>query len=263
METLYKNPLYSEHLKKGVKPIIACLGTFRDFEMSHDYASKILLSESCNLFDITQHYDGVPLKVEDIDYFAKPEDGKNIDSKTGGQYTYIISSISSCNKLTRYLYDCTSLIVAGKEKRTGQELSFLSHQDPFQFLQKGRVRGLFILHLMESLWKMKKVCEEGTIDIVIAGGNYFLDDPCNSYDPKEVKESKETYKKSISFLSRVVSKFFDFEPVVIVGPKTTDRSDAILYVNNERRLYITRPETGNATTESFLPQDILIQEGKW
>jgi len=61
----------------------------------------------------------------------------------------------------------------------------------------------------------------------------------------------------------VVSKFFDFEPVVIVGPKTTDRSDAILYVNNERRLYITRPKTGNATTESFLPQDILIQEGKW
>jgi len=174
VETLYKNPLYSEHLKKGVKPIIACLGTFRDFEMSHDYASKILLSESCNLFDITQHYDGVPLNVEDIDYFAKPEDGKNTDSKTGGQYTYIISSISSCNKLTRYLYDCTSLIVAGKEKRTGQELSFLSHQDPFQFLQKGRVRGLFILHLMESLWKMKKVCEEGTIDIVIAGGNYFL-----------------------------------------------------------------------------------------
>jgi len=253
VETLYKNPLYSEHLKKEAKPIMACLGTFRDFEISADETSKRLIHPNDNHSDY----------CEDIDYYAKSSDGKNIGSKTCGESTYVISPVSSYDKMTRYLYDCTTVVAAGRDKYTEEEISFLSHQDPFVILPKGRYCGQFICDLMDSLFQMKKRCEEGTIDIVIAGGNYFVNNLFNSHDPKVMEESREIYKKSTSFLSKIVLRIFDFEPVIIVGPKTTDRSDALFYVNKWRRLYILRPEVGNAATESFLPQDILIQEGKW
>jgi hypothetical protein len=40
-------------------------------------------------------------------------------------------------------------------------------------------------------------------------------------------------------------------------------TDDIYYDNKERRLYIVRPDVGNATTESFLPSDIEEQRKKW
>ena len=260
MITSYKNPLYLEHLEKGVKPIIACIGTFCDFEMSDSYVPKILLSDNKTF---CKPYSDNQVQVDDVDYFAKAEDKKNIGSKNYGDRTYVISSISACDKMTRYLYDCTSLLVVGREKRTNREVSFLSHQDPYHFLQKGKARRQFIVDLLESLRDMKTICQDGTIDIIIAGGNYFLDDPDVPYEWKDNSESRESYRNSISLLSKIVFKIFDFEPLVIVGPKTTPRSDALLFINKSRRLYIARPKVGNTTTESFIPKEIFFQEEKW
>jgi len=251
MEYLKKNPLYSEHLKKGEKCIIACFGIFRDLEKTDPELCKILLSPSFDAQDI-----------EVIDYDAKPSDGRNIGAKTAGYQTYVISSVSDRDKITRYLYDCTSVFAVGREKKTGKNISFLSHQDPKKFL-KERYQEQFTNDLTNSLEELKGRCVKGTIDVVISGGLYPRKHPGAKWSWKEAEIFRGLYKSSVSLLSEIVMEVFGFEPAVISGPKKVERSDSVLCVNKTRRMFIARPQVGNATTESFLPINLEIQEEKW
>jgi len=61
-----------------------------------------------------------------------------------------------------------------------------------------------------------------------------------------------------------------FDPVVITGPKVIPQNEkdarvdeAVFFDTANRRLYITRPTTGDSTSESFMPDDIASQTKKW
>ncbi len=110
---------------------------------------------------------------------------------------------------------------------------------------------------------LKKLCRNETIDIVLAGGNFILDESVPSSFITEAKATRATYKSSIRLLSEIIQAIIGFEPLVIVGPKMVARSDAMLYRNNNCRLYLVRPEVGNATAESYYPSNISLQESKW
>ncbi|MFA5830334.1 MAG: hypothetical protein WC878_00730 [Candidatus Paceibacterota bacterium] len=247
-----KNPLCSGHLKKGEKCVIACLGTFRDFEQTDPELTLTLLTPS---------FDG-SAGIENVDYYAKPGDGKNTGSKTAGREIYVISSISDRDKMTRYLYDCLAVFVIGKDKKTKTNISLLNHQDPMKFLHE-RYRKQFTNDLSESLREMKKRCAKGTIDVIIAGGMYLLNHPDAMCLWEEAGEMRKIYRQSILLLSEIVKEVFGFEPVIISGPKRVERSDAIMCVNKTRRMHIVKPQVGESMTESFLPQDLKIQEEKW
>ena len=252
MKLSKKNPLCSEHLKKGEKCIIACFGTFRDFEKTDPESCKILLSPSS---DETS-------AIEVIDYDAKPSDGKNISAKTAGYQTYVISLISGRDKITRYLYDCTSVFAVGREKKTGKNISFLSHQDPKKFL-KERYQKQFTKDLSESLEELKNRCVKRTVDIVISGGQYPWKHSGAEWSWAEAEIFRALYRQSISLLSDIVMEVFGFEPVVISGPKKVERSDAIMCINKTRRMHIVKPQVGESMTESFLPRNFGTQEEKW
>ncbi len=241
----YIHSLNSEHLNKGVKPIIACL--------------DILGKNHDNVYDFQKKFfaDSRVAGIEDVDYYLNDRQRAESNFLSSGEGTYVISTIGTENKFSRKFANCTAVIVAGRDKETGKDISFLSHQDPYYFLKYGKVK--FTIDFVWCLREMNQRCSHGTIDAIIAGGNYFED----GYDTEINKRYRDDYKKSIAFLSGEIQEALGFEPVVITGPKTLDDIEHLYYCNNERRLYLLRPSVGDGSSESYFPRNYFAQEKKW
>lgn len=244
-----KNPLKSEHLKEGVNPIIASVATPEQVKKypgaEREIYTNIRLDESKTNSD--------QLKTRNVNYYDDPTDLIIQNFKNRREWTYVISPIDKLDKFSMSFVNCTGLIATGREKETGENISFLSHEDPDHFLSRKERKIKFQNDLKERLEELKEKSTEGTVDVVIIGGNYF----------KNKRDYKNKYIDSITLLSEKVSKIFGFEPVVMTGPKTVGGMDNVYYDNEHRRLYIVRPEVGNGTTENFLSSDIKDQEKKW
>jgi len=233
------NALKSEHLNKGIKPIIACVDT-------HE-----------NLKEFEKEFKQDPNRPLNVDYYAKPKKLSEKNIKHGGFKTYLISSIDERNKFSNDFTECTGVVVAGIDKETQKNISFLSHEDPFHFLENPKG---FLSDMQSSLEEMKNRCVPGTIDAIIAAGNYVTD----AHRPEKFAERQELYRGSITMLAQSMKGVLGFEPVVIVGPKNDPtHGDYLFYDNENRRLHIFRPDTGDITSESYLPKDIAEQEKKW
>ena len=221
------------HLKEGIPAIIACVGTHEQFG-ENPGAEEIAFRDRTP--EIPETYN--------VDYTKSPE-GRS----------YVISPISSSDKFSRGYGDCTGLVAAGRDKKNTENVSFLSHQDPKYFLSSEVNQNNFVSDLEQRLSELKQRCNEGTIDAVIVGGSYR----------EEYPEFQKNYPDSIALLSKEVEKILGFEPMVMTGPKTQKKGgmESVFYQNKERRLYISRPEVGNASTESFVSSAVKDQEKKW
>lgn len=238
------NTLKSEHLKAGVSPIIAGIGTPEQFKENPGDEKKVFQNIAQNSANILN-----------VDYYENPENLSKQHIKNAGQYTYVISPIDGADKFSASFKDCTGLVVTGQDKETGENISFLSHQDPHYFLRSEDNRNSFADDLKRQLETLKKRSERETVDAVIVGGNYF----------KESEAYRKQYLESIVLLSKEIKGVLGFEPVVMTGPKTIygPGTDNIFYDNKHRRLYIMRPEIGEDSTKSFIASGIKDQEKKW
>lgn len=236
-----KNPLKSEHLKEGVNPIIACIGTREQFKQDKE-------------FDVYLKMTSNQSERQNVDYYGDPIELANQNFKNAGAYTYTISPVDNLDKFSEHFKNCTGLVVAGQDKKTGENISFASHQDPYYFLRE-RNKNVFMKDLKDQLEELKKRSKEGTIDAVIVGGNYL--------DPDARYNYQRDYLASIKLLSEETRQILGFEPVVMTGPKIVSGGDNIFYANGSRRLYIIRPEVGDRSSESFIHSDISAQERRW
>ena len=221
-----------EYIAEGFRPIMACVGS------AEHYGDEIE-----KLKDIETH-------SHDVDYYSDEKTLKETGYKNAGHQSYVISPIDERPKFTKKLANCTTLIAVGRENGTEKELSFLTHQDPDKFLWFKK--ELFIKHLKEQLEGLKKECAEGSIDIVIAGGNVR-------------EESLNEYRKSLELLSSVVQEECGFEPLVISGPKEEGGLDDVYFDTQTRRAYIVRPNPEKAPhfNEPFKPSSIGEKTEKW
>jgi hypothetical protein len=194
------NPLKSEHLKEGVRPIIASVATPEQIKKYP--GEENILYETEKLKDKS--------KSQSVDYCGDPTDLIIENFKNRGECSYVISPINKLNKFSMAFVNCTGLIATGQEKETGENISFLNHEDPGHFLSDEEKKMKFQSDLKERLEELKEKSVEKTVDVVIVGGNYF----------KDLKEYKKNYIDSIKLLSDEVSHVFGFEPVVMTGPKT-------------------------------------------
>jgi hypothetical protein len=219
------NSLKLEHLAEDIKPIIACVGNFGDYEKE--------------IGQITA--------FEDIDYpvdfYSKPAVLTEHGYKNSGKETYVISTLDSKPKITKNLFDCTSLILVGRSIDDDRELSLLTHQSPHSFIVADREN--FIADLQGRLIEARNNCTEGTVDVVIAGGHSTFAD----------------YAESVDVLATQVKEIFGFLPVIITGPKKQGGDD-IYFDTANRRLYIVRPEV-QVINESSSPEDVTENLIKW
>lgn len=247
MEQKRLNTLKSEHLNDGVRPIIACIGTLKDFyDEKGSVVEKIFKGPKD---DIT---------LEDVDYYGDRETLNRKNYKKPEELSYVISPVNGKDKISRSYKNCTGVVVSGADKETKENISFLSHQDPDYFLAEEKNTNMFFSDFKERISELRKKCVKGSIDAVIFGGNYFT-------DKKKQHGSKygENYNKSIDFLSSGISELLGFDPTVIAGPKTESGADAVYFSNKNRCLYLVRPKVGDFGAESYLPKDIAEQEKKW
>jgi hypothetical protein len=239
------NPLKSEHLIESAKPIMACMGTPKQFK-DNPGDEKEAFQNSNPDFEGTHS----------VNYYDDPEELKKKEFKNEGIETYVITTVDSFDKYSDGFRNCTGIVAAGKDKKTGEEISFMSHQDSREFLSGG-IKDKFFADLKDRLAELKERSVEGTVDAVIVGGNYF------EFTSSEGESVKKHYLDSIDLLSKETSEVLGFEPVIIAGPKLTRGDDTVFYSNKERKLYMMRPEVGDRSAESYLGSNIKEQEKKW
>ena len=124
-----------EHLAEGFRPIMACVGTKREHEEGWRQIENI---KESSLF---------------VDFFGKTMDLIEKGFKAGGEQTYVISPITEKPLRTRGLRDCTSVVVVGTDAKTGEQISFISHQNPKEFLKD--IKDRFTRDFNESLEELK------------------------------------------------------------------------------------------------------------
>lgn len=245
-----KNPLKAEHLKEGVPPIIAAVGTFGQFLKNSEGLQKFFKEGDMHSLEIDSS------RNSNVDYFGNPRLMRKKGFENSGRETYVISPVDNLDKFSVGFMNCTGLIAAGRDKETGENISFLSHQDPNYFLRWGLKKHNFIRNLKTRLKELKERSEEGTIDAVIVGGNYLKDD-------NKFQKFKKWYLGSIKLLGEETSEILGFEPIVLSGPKFVDGGDEVFYNNKERHVYLIRPEVGDKSTEPYIAKNIGEQEKEW
>lgn len=205
---------------EGARPIFACVGTPDDFEKSG--------------FSPEQ-----PLQI-----LGLGNDAQNIDSEGDTS----ILKLDESNKYSKAFSVCTGLVVTGISRKTGKNVSFLSHQNANDVLE-----GKFISSLRKLLNEINDECEPGTIDAVVIGG----------YNVGGDNYTKKNYLNSIKLLGKEVKKALKFEPMVVNGPKIgANKRDDIYYDTENRRLFFIRPEV-NRDIGDFPTGDVKKQKSKW
>jgi len=143
----------------------------------------------------------------DYDFGDDPEKG----IISGGPESYVISPVTSENLFSDKYLNCLGTIGIGRDAITGKEIAFISHQDPEFFLNRGPEQTKkFETDFKNIINDLVAQSQEGTIEIVLFGGNDTPDDPSS-------KKSVD-YTKSIELLKTFVQEVAGFKPKVLQGP---------------------------------------------
>ncbi len=204
------------------------------------------------------------LQSEKVDYYGTEKKWKRSGYKNGGEYSYVISALSESNKASTEYYNCTGVAAVGRDRRTGKNLSILSHQDPRFFLNK---KENFAKDLVTSLEEMVERSEPGSIDVVIFGGNYTAESQSVLDEHESERTKVHDYRDSIAILSQIINDVVGMDPQVILGPDTSFNVDGtgVVLDTQKRRLYVTRPnQPGQGNTNiNFRAADLKSHEERW
>jgi len=217
--------------------IVTCVGTQEDFSRN----------------------DSWPVRQTDtvlVDYYGNnDETWTRLKQKSAGRETYVISALDSFNKESRNYADCTGIVAVGVDKETGENISFLTHQDGKKILTADgplkEVHEQFIADLRASLSELKDRSKTGSIDLVIFGG--WAEGFGGGFYPY----SAEEYKRSVQMIGNLCEEVLQIDPDVAIGPNAEPTRDGydehgngtirdfdvqVVFDTINRRLYMVRPE---------------------
>ncbi len=163
--------------------------------------------------------------------FQSGDDAEGI--KSAGMETYVISPVTEKNLFSDKYLNCTGVVGIGKDKLSGKEVAFISHQDPEYFVHKGpEYSEKFKNDLKETLNELVARSESGTVEVVIFGGKI---DPDNSESKKSVE-----YVKSIDILNGIIRDSVGRSPAIVSGPIQTEGAVDVTVLTQERKISIVR-----------------------
>ncbi len=240
--------LKNEHLKEGIKPIIS--GIYDRNNLDRD----------------TQYFlDAFKKDADFVNFSYRSKDIKENAMYNSGDTTYVMSLLNNRNKYSLAYLDCTGIVAVGTDRETGENISFMSHQNPDSFLEDDYVKTNFKNDLNKNFDNLISKCIPGSIDVVILGGNK---EDVSENVPNEnfrlgfddidqyLKGPFDQYIKSVKFLSHTIKQKIGFTPIVISGPndnfETAHHSLSAYFDNKNRRLYMVKPKQENNTkNEAF------------
>ncbi len=115
------------------------------------------------------------------------------------------------------------------------------------------VKSKFTVDLERKIAELKALSEDGTVDAVVFGGNYFKGQP--SYI--------QNYLDSVKLLDKIIEKEFGFSPVVLTGPNIVGGDQAIYFDTQNRRMYIMKPEDLKRTNVPYVASQARKEKEKW
>jgi hypothetical protein len=163
--------------------------------------------------------------------FQSGDDAEGI--KSAGVETYVISPVTERDLFSDKYLNCTGVVGIGRDKTSGKEIAFISHQDPEYFLNKGSEEtSRFSNDLRMTLNELLTRSEEGTIEVVLVGGN---DDPADS-------ESKKTvdYKKSITILTEIVQSILGVAPTIPAEANHEGGAVDVRVFTQDRKVFVDK-----------------------
>lgn len=252
--------LKPEHLKKEFRPIIS--GIY----------------DRNNLDKETQYFiDDFKKDAEFVDFYYQKNIIKENKIYNSGLETYVISLCNEKNKYSFSYRDCTGIVAVGVDKITGENISFLSHQNPDAFLADKEVRSNFKKDIEKDIDDLVSRCIPGSIDIVVFGGNK---EDVSEKIPDEnfrmgidniedfLQGPFDTYVKSVKYLNYIIKQKIGFSPIVMSGPndnfETDNHSVSVYFDNKNRRLYMIKPKQENSDkNEAFEASNVEEQIKKF
>lgn len=227
-EDVYKPSDMFDHLESPDLAIQTCIGSLETHQ--RDLPEKFY-----NLLFTKDFNDP---SIDNIDFSSSCEKKQERGQLSGGGRTYVISELNDKDKFSSGYYHCTGIIAVGKDKETGQNISFASHcplysqnslnNPTFKKLQSD---------LLDNLIKLKLMSEEGTVDAVVFGGIVIE-------DLEQYKGDAKKYEFMMNLYQSTISTSLGFSPISVGGPKpdlTLTGTDNMYFDNQTRRLYLLRP----------------------
>ncbi|MCI5050926.1 MAG: hypothetical protein MRY57_01305 [Candidatus Pacebacteria bacterium] len=239
-----KNELHSAHLKNPDLAIMTCVGT----KNQHRNEEGVLDIELQKL-----------LKNSDVINFHAPVEELNENNiENSGEQTFVISNLNENSKWSANFLNCTGVIAVGKNKETGNSISFITHQDPGRSKFLDEDKGDFNTIFRDRLDTLKELSEEGTIDVVIAGGNYMI-------AGRNREKFQNDYQNSIQKLTEMVNEKLGFNPIIASGPKVQEGKDDFVFDTENRRLYLSRNHFTQfrKVNKAYHPDDFEKEKENW
>lgn len=207
------NSLHNEHLLPWEKPLYVSL----------DYIEEETIKKVLYLLWFDRW----------VDWYSSPLVNKLLNNTNPEQDSYVISEVSSANKHSRWYYDCTGLVLIGKNRK-GKNISLLTHQDPkylFCRFDSYDCQNRFKNDLQIAIEKFMIQATPGTIDACIIWWNYVVWE----IDFRWVDfDMKQNYINSINLLNEMIVHNFWFTPVVVGPIFPHGFSDIFLDTRNRR-----------------------------
>ena len=217
-------------------------------------------------------------KGERVNFYRFPPLFKKDTVKNAGDETYVIPGFNEKDKFSERYWGCTGVVFVGKDKETGKQISFMTHQDPYSILDDKE--QIFKEDLSERIKEFKNKVLVDSIDAIVYGGyGYNNSDQKDDFelDEKDEKNEKEKmpeytdYKKSIVLIGEVIKNELGFEPTVIVGPNSNYKEEdedsyptEAYFDTQNRRLFLVRPyQDNNKFNEDYLPSQVEEKSKEW
>lgn len=182
----------------------------------------------------------------EIDYHASVNYFKRLHMLHNGSETYVISTCSPQDKFSKDYYNCTGIIMVGKDKNSKKQLSIMTHQDPEKFLTTKKED--FIDDLSIGIERIKDHTEQDSIDVIILGGHNNL----------------KEYEQSLVLLNKVITEKLNIEPTVIAGPDLRGGPTHAYFNTQKRRLYLIRQAPReDSTNYNFKPSEYPEVSKPW
>lgn len=185
------------------------------------------------------------LEPEPVDYYGDPESLDALGQKHVEEPSYVISSISEAPKSLEQYANCTGVVAVGRDKDTGRNISFLSHQNPDT--TTGDHLEIFTVDFLGSLEELQERSESGSIDVAIFGG--WTEGQNNQFDTD--KQFEKSYRRAITVLGNIIQQTVSVDATVLLGPSVVWSADGgdnpgnhdvrVVFDTEKRRLYMIRP----------------------
>ena len=204
--------------------------------------NNFIQNQSNELERMIQGTDIPKIQIETESIEDSPEDALWLDFQSGddvegiksaGIETYVISPITERDLFSDKYLNCTGMVGIGRDKVSGKEIAFISHQDSEYFLHKGSEETeKFSSDLKLTVCELLTRSVEGTVEVVLFGGN---DEPAD----QESKKSKD-YKKSIEMLTEIVQRSTGLKPTVLLEANHEGGAVDVTVLTQKRKVSVQK-----------------------